>query len=138
MAVQWILAFALAIDLAGVKAEPNLEKRSERALDYANSALDAARDAYGRGEFEPYQAQLNEVSASVDIAYEALEQTGKDPRRNPRAFKRAEMRTRELLRRIEGLVQAVNYADREAVEKVQERVAAVHDNLLEGIMSKRK
>jgi hypothetical protein len=138
MALQWILAFALAIDLAGVKAEPNLEKRSERALDYANSALDGARDAYVRGEFEPYQAQLNEISESVDIAYEALAQTGKDPRRNPKSFKRAEMRTRELLRRIEGLLQTVNYADREAVEKVKERVAAVHDNLLEGIMSKRK
>ena len=134
----WILALALAIDLAGVKAEPNLEKRSERALDYANAALDAARDAYSRGEFEQTQAQLEEVGASVDVAYDALEKTGKDPRRSPKFFKLAEMRTRELLRRIEGLMQTVNYADREAVQKLQERVAAVHDNLLEGIMSKRK
>ena len=134
----WILALALAIDLAGVKAEPNLEKRSERALDYANAALDAARDAYSRSEFEQTQAQLEEVGASVDVAYDALEKTGKDPRRSPKFFKLAEMRTRELLRRIEGLMQTVNYADREAVQKLQERVAAVHDNLLEGIMSKRK
>jgi hypothetical protein len=136
--MQWILALALAIDLAGVKSEPNLEKRSERALDYANTALDSARDAYMRGEFEQTLAQLEEVGASVDVAYDALEQTGKDPRRNPKFFKRAEMRTRELLRRIEGLLQTVSYADREPVQNLQQRVAAVHDNLLEGIMSKRK
>ena len=35
----------LALDLAGIKAEPKLEKRSELALEYANSALDSARDA---------------------------------------------------------------------------------------------
>jgi hypothetical protein len=136
--MQWILALALAMDLAGVKSEPNLEKRSERALDYANLALDAARDAYGRGEFDQCQAQLEEVGASVDVAYEALSQTGKDPSRNPKFFKRAELRTRELLRRIEGLLQTVSYADRETVQKVHERVSMVHDNLLEGIMSKRK
>lgn len=136
--MYWILALTLALDLTGVKSEPNLEKRSERALDYANTALDAARDAYGRGEFDACQTQLDEVGASVDVAYEALTQTGKDPGRNPRAFKRAEMRTRELLRRIEGLLQTVSYSDREAVQKIHERVSMVHDHLLEGIMSKRK
>ena len=134
----WILALALATDLAAIKSEPNLEKRSERALDYANQALDAARDAYTRGEFEQTQAQLEEVGASVDVAYQALEQTGKDPRRNPKFFKRAELRTRELLRRLEGLLQIVSYSDREPVERIHDRVAAVHDHLLEGIMSKGK
>jgi hypothetical protein len=141
--MQWILALTLAgnlaaMDLAGIRAEPNLEKRSERALDYANVALDAARDAYGKGDFDECQAQLDEVGASVDVAYEALTQTGKDPSRNPKFFKRAEMRTRELLRRIDGLLQTVSYADREAVQKIHSRVSEVHDHLLEGIMSKRK
>src|SRR6516165_6207036 len=119
--MQWILVLTLAMDLAAVKSEPNLEKRCDRALDYANLALDMARDAYGRGEFEETQTQVHEVGASVDVAYEALEQTGKDPARNPKAFKRAEMRTRELLRRIEGLLQTVSYADREPVQNLQQR-----------------
>ncbi|MBV8847741.1 MAG: hypothetical protein JO307_33420 [Bryobacterales bacterium] len=136
--MQWILALTLAIDLAGVQSEPNLEKRSEMALDYANQALDAARESYSRGEFEQTQAQLEDVGASVDVAYQALEKTGKDPRRSPKFFKRAELRTRELLRRLDGLLQTVSFADRDVVEKVHARVAAVHDNLLEGIMSKGK
>src|SRR6266516_3692564 len=100
--MQWILVLALAFDLAAVKSEVNLEKRSDRALDNANLALDAARDAYTKGDFDESQAQLDEVGESVDLAYESLSKTGKDPRRDPKWFKRAEMRTRELLRRLEG------------------------------------
>lgn len=137
----WSLAFGQAPqavpDLGAVKSEPNLEKRSERALDNANLALDAARDAYGRGEFEQSKAELEEVGASVDLAYESLQQTGKDPRRNGK-FKQAELRTRELLRRLQGFGQTMSFADRSVLDKVRDRISMVHDDLLDGIMSKRK
>jgi hypothetical protein len=137
----WGLAFAQAPqagpDLGAVKSEPNLEKRSDRALDNANLALDAARDAYGRGEVEQSKAALEQVGASVDLAYESLQQTGKDPRRNGK-FKQAELRMRELLRRLEGFGQTMSFTDRGILDKIRDRVSMVHDDLLEGIMSKRK
>ena len=140
--MRWMLIFALgtlalASDLAGVKAEPNLEKRSDRALENANSALDQARDAYTRGEYDESQTQLDEVGASVDLAYESLRQTGKDPRRSGK-FKQAEMRLRELLRRLEGMRQMVSFTDRAAVDKLRDHVSAIHDNLLDGVMGRRK
>ena len=140
--MRWMLIFALgtvalASDLAGVKAEPNLEKRSDRALENANSALDAARDAYTRGEYDQSQTQLDEVGASVDLAYESLRQTGKDPRHSGK-FKQAEMRLRELLRRLEGLRQMVSFTDRAAVDKLRDHVSDIHDNLLDGVMGRRK
>jgi hypothetical protein len=135
--MQWILVLALAFDLASVKSEPNLEKRSELALTNANTALDSARDAYGQGDLDKTQANLEEVLDSVDIAYQALSDTGKDPRKD-RFFKRAELRTRELIRRLEGLGQTMSFTDRGIVDKVRDRVSEIHDNLLTGIMSKRK
>lgn len=141
VAGAWGLAFAqtpqAAPDLGAVKSEPNLEKRSDRALDNANLALDAARDAYGRGEFEHSKAALEQVGASVDLAYESLQQTGKDPRRNGK-FKQAELRIRELLRRLEGFGQSMSFTDRTVLDKIRDRVSMVHDDLLDGIMSKRK
>ena len=141
MAGAWGLAFSQASqagpDLAGVKSEPNLEKRSDRALDNANLALDAARDAYGRGEFEQSKAALEQVGASVDLAFESLQQTGKDPRRNGK-FKQAELRIRELLRRLEGFGQTMSFTDRTVLDKIRDRVSMIHDDLLDGIMSKRK
>jgi hypothetical protein len=135
--MHWILMLALAFDLASVKSEPNLEKRSELALINANTALDSARDAYGQGDLDKTQANLDEVRDSVDLAYQALSDTGKDPRKD-RFFKRAELKTRELLRRLEGLDQTMSFADRGIVDKVRDRVSEIHDNLLKGIMSKKK
>jgi ribosome assembly protein YihI (activator of Der GTPase) len=135
--MHWILLLALAFDLASVKSEPNLEKRSELALINANTALDSARDAYGQGDLDKTQANLDEVLDSVDLAYQALSDTGKDPRKD-RFFKKAELKTRELLRRLEGLDQTMSFADRGIVDKVRDRVSEIHDNLLKGIMSKKK
>jgi hypothetical protein len=132
-----ILLFALAFDLGSVKSEPNLEKRSERALDYANLALDAARDDYNAGNIDKTQTELEEVCDSVDLAYESLADTGKDPRKDPKFFKRAELRTREILRRLEGLAPGMSGVDHGTLEKVRARISDVHDNLLKGIMTKK-
>jgi hypothetical protein len=61
----------------------------------------------------------------------------KNPRNN-KYFKKAELRTRELIRRLDGLAHLVSVDERDAVGKVREHVAEVHDNLLKGIMSKKK
>ncbi len=135
--MQWILLLTLAFDLATIKSEPNLEKRSELALTNANAALDSAREAYNKGDLDRTETNLNEVLDSVDLAYQALSDTGKDPRKD-RFFKQAELRTRALLRRLEGLGETMSAADRGVVEKVREEVSEIHDNLLTGIMSKRK
>lgn len=137
--MYWVVVTLLvfAFDLGSIRTEPNLERRSELALDYANAALDQARDSYGAGDLPKTEASLNEVSESVDLAYQSLEDTGKDPRRSSK-FKRAELKTRELLRRLEGLRQTLNFEDRPLIEKVRDRVAEIHDNLLKGIMSKKK
>lgn len=133
-----ILVLALAFDLTSITSEPNLEKRSERALDYANLALDAARDHYNAGDYDKSQSDLQEVRDSVELAYQSLSDTGKDPRKDPKFFKRAELRVRELLRRLEGIGAGMSLVDRGALEKVRERISEVHDNLLNGIMTKRK
>jgi hypothetical protein len=48
------------------------------------------------------------------------------------------VRTRELLRRLEGLRETMSVADRAGVEKIRDSVSDIHDNLLKGIMSKKK
>lgn len=136
--MQWILVLTLAFDLAAVKSEPNLEKRSELALAHANVALDAARDDYNAGEVGKTQSELEEVCDSVDVAYEALADTGKDPHKDPKFFKRAELRINELLRRLESLAPGMTGVDRGTLDNVRARISAVHDKLLTGIMTRSK
>lgn len=132
-----LLILCFAFDLTAIRQEPNLERRSERALDNASTAMDAARDASTAGELEKLKADLDELRASVDLAYQSLVESGKSARRNPKFFKRAELKTRVLMRRLEGLEQAVDSDDRAIVVGVRERVAKVHDDLIQDIMQKK-
>ena len=127
-----------AADLDAVKQEPNLERRSERAMEAAGGALDQAREAYQAGDSDRGRAAAEEVGASVDLAQQSLEQTGKDARRNPKFFKKTEMAVRQLLRRIEALKQNVNFDDQPVVERLRQHVSDVHDELIRNIMGKKK
>lgn len=135
--MQALLILCLAFDLASIKSEPNLERRSERAVDNASAAMDLARDASSASDSLKIKAALEEVRDSVELAYQSLIESGKSARRNPKFFKRAELKTRELMRRLEGLAQAVDSDDRIFVESVRERVSKVHDDLIQDIMQKK-
>jgi hypothetical protein len=130
-----LLILCLAFDLAAIKLEPNLERRSDLALGNASAAMDAARDA--STDEVKLKAALTELRESVDLAYQSLVDSGKSARRSPKFFKRAELKTRELMRRLEGLAQAVDADDRVFVESVRDRVSKVHDDLIQDIMQKK-
>ena len=133
-----LLTMLLAADLAGIKAEPKLEKRSELALQYAASALDTARDTYKKGDVDASRAALGEVEAGVQLSYDSLMATGKDARRNSRPFKEAEKATRQILRRLDGLSDLMSAFDRSAIEPVHRTISDIHDKLITGIMGKKK
>jgi hypothetical protein len=125
--------------LEQVRAEPNLEKRSVLAMDNAAAALKEARAAYNAGDTAKAADKVKEIEESVDVAYAALEKTGKDPRRSPKWFKHAEIQSNELLRSIEAFEHDMSLDDRAILEKTKEKVQQVHDDLLAGLMGgKRK
>lgn len=130
-----VVTIAFALDLSSVKSEPKLEKRSELALQYASSALDTAKAAYRDGQFEQTQAALGEVQSAVSLSYESLLATGKNPRKSSKPFKDAEKATRELLRRLAGLRDAMSVVDHPVVDPIVAEVTNVHDRLLTGIMT---
>jgi hypothetical protein len=132
-----LVILCLIMDLSSIKSEPNLERRSDMALDYASAELDTARDSYSAGDFDKWRSALGDVGDAVKLSYQALEETGKNAR-NDKHFKHAELKTREFLRRLDGLRQLVSAEDQDAVDKVRASVAEVHDELLQGIMSKKK
>ena len=140
LTLPFMLAMVVAIraEIPRIQAEPNLEKRSKLALDNADQALKLARDAYDKSDLINTAGLLAEVKASVELADASLKSTGKKPSRSPKAFKYAELRTSELLRRLETFSQDMNFADRPMIEPVRSTVQHVHDALLDAIMEKGK
>ena len=124
----------LRADLKTALAEPNLGKRSKLALDNAAVALKAAREAYGNGDNQAAAAAAGEIQQSVDLAYDSLMKTGKNPRNSPRWFKPAEIATRDLSKKLDSFQRDMDYADRPLLDRVKARVQQVHDELLLGLM----
>jgi hypothetical protein len=132
-------AGCLRADLNPALAESNLGKRSKLALENAAAALKAAREAYATGDNQKVAAAADEIQQSVDLAYDSLMKTGKNPRNSPRWFKPAEISTRELSKKLDTFQQEMDFADRPLLDKVRARVQQVHDELLLGLMEgKRK
>jgi hypothetical protein len=132
-------AGCLRADLKPALAESNLGKRSKLALDNAAAALKAAREAYSKGDNQKVAAAAAEIQQSVDLAYDSLMKTGKNPRNSPRWFKAAEISTRELSKKLDTFQRDMDFADRPLLDKVKARVQQVHDELLLGLMEgKRK
>ena len=131
----WIfLAFA---DLATVKAEPDLNRRSELALVNADEKIDQARQAYQAGDEAAEAAAIQEVADSVTLSYDALEKTSGAPRKS-RYYKRAELKVSALMRRLSGFRDEVSFDFRPKVDEVLKRLSDVHDELLSDIMSRKK
>jgi hypothetical protein len=121
-------------DLQKAMAEPNLEKRSKLALENAAAALRAARDAYDKGASDQVKSFVAETSESVALAMKSLDDTGKNPRRSPKWFKRAELELRNLGRRIDDFRQEMSYTDRALLDPVRTQVQQAHDRLLTELM----
>jgi hypothetical protein len=131
-------AVTLRADLAKARAENNLEKRSGLALDNAVVAYDTARAAYEKGDSSGLAAAVAEMQESVELAYKSLKATGKDPRRSPKWFKRAEIRTRELLRKLDAFQQDMSFTERPMLDGAKAQIQKVHDDLLLGLMEGKK
>jgi len=136
------LIFALVpaaqADLKAALAERDLGKRSKLALDNAAETLKAARAALQAGENEKIAAAAAEMKESVDLAYDSLKSTGKDPRKSPKWFKHAEIATRDLLKKLDTLQQDMNFQDRSVLSELKTRLQQVHDELLVGLMEGNK
>jgi hypothetical protein len=125
-------------DLAHIQSEPRPDKRAHLALDNADAVLKQARDAYDKGDTQGVSTLLDDVQRSVELAQTSLKQTGKNPSRSPKHFKYAELKTRELLRKLDSFREAMSVTDRPAVDRVIATVQKIHDALLDGIMGKNK
>ena len=133
------MALGSQADLGSIQSEPKPERRAQLALENADGALKAAQDAYlAKGDLKQTGASLDEFSESVQLAYTSLVGTHKTPSRSPKHFKRAEIKTRELLRRLNDFRDQMGVDDREIADKAHAIVQKVHEDLLEGIMGGKK
>jgi hypothetical protein len=124
--------------LEAVKAEPNLEKRSEKALLAAQHFLDQLRKSGDLHDRAAVQTALDDIRAGVELCVDSLRDSGKDARRSPKYFKKAEIGLRKLNRHLEDVRIALSADDRSPVAALLVYTHQVQDDLLLGIFTKKK
>lgn len=139
------IAALLAVPLAAAqspldaaKAESNPEKRSEKALQASQKVLDELRRHGDLGDRAAVKTALANIRAGVELCVESLEASGKDARRSPKYFKKAEIALRKLNRYLEDLRIALPGDDRAPVADLLTYTHQVQDDLLLGIFTKKK
>lgn len=124
------------VTLEEVKSEPNLEKRSQKALDFAAHALDQARKlSSGGGSMGELEALLKDVVDGVELSLKSLRDTGKKPSKLSRQYKRGELKSREMLRLLENLVLALSFDSRPPAEAARDKINGLHEEFLLAVMT---
>ncbi|MFN7922139.1 MAG: hypothetical protein U0Q16_18700 [Bryobacteraceae bacterium] len=129
---------ALRADLDSVRNEPDLEKRSEKALANAESALDRARGAYQKSDDKEFKGALDELNQSLDLCKGSLDESGKNARKRPKYFKKAEIGIRHLVRRLDNFKVEMSPDDRAPLEGLIDKAHKVQEEILQAIMGKKK
>ena len=113
-----------------VSNEPVAEKRYQLALVEAGKILASAKDN------DP-QKSLESAAELTEFALTTIESMGKPPHKNATNYKKIELRTREFLRRAEAIRKEAGIDERPSLEAAFNRINAVHEKVLEGVMSKK-
>ena len=122
---------------AEILAEKAFDKRAELALKEADDEISRAAKTYSDGDMKAFQSHVEAVGELVEFTLKSLQDSGMRGGKRVKNFKRAEMKMRSLLRRLETLEIQVSADDRPSVERVQKVVSEAREHVLYDIMSKR-
>lgn len=132
-----LTAVAACADIQSVMTEPNLEKRSERALANADAELDVARKANREQDSKAFSSALDQVRQSIELCYKSLQESGKAARKSPKYFKKAEMKLRDIAKRLDNMEKDVMMDERGPVISLKKRVEELNEQLVLDIMTKK-
>jgi hypothetical protein len=120
-----------------VRAENNLERRADKAWKFAADRLKDAAKAHSEGHWDQTRAAVDLMIEAVELGHQALEQTGKDPRKRFKHFKRGEVQTQALQKQLGELMRTMGYEEEEELRPVAKRLEEVHEALLHSVMGLR-
>lgn len=127
----------LRADLVSIKAEPNAEKRTDKAMDYGAKMLIEVRENFSRHEMKKLETSLAGFREALELTLTSLDATGKDPAKNPRVHKKVELRLREFMRKLKTMEHDLDFEDRTMIRPLIDQVERIQDDLVQGIFSKK-
>lgn len=114
-----------------LKTEHDPGRRSEKALDLADSAFENAKASYDKGEVHKGDEELDNMTAAIKECADALNTAHK-----AKYYKKAEMKVAGLQRRLQDLLNNLSIQERGWAEYISRKLEELHDQILDGVMRK--
>jgi hypothetical protein len=114
-----------------LQAEHDPARRSEKAVMFAETAFDSARESYSKGDVHKGDAQLEDMTNALNECVSSLAAA-----RKAKFYKKAELHVAYLQRRMQGLLDEIEVQQRGWAEYTQRKLDEIHDKLLDGVMRK--
>jgi hypothetical protein len=131
-----MLAPQPADSLEQIRKEPDLVRRGERALAYADAAAVRARQIVRESGSRAHLFEvLEETVQAAELSLKSFRDTGRKASKLSKQYKRGELRSREIVRQLGDIASALSIDDRPGAEKLRDRVSLVHEEYLLGVMS---
>ena len=108
------------------------------AVDFAAISEKNAEAAFTNGDMKAMAAELNTMKESMELARDSFVESKKTPGRSPGLYKYAELRSRELLIRLDDLERRMYIDDRDLMTLPKASVQEIHDAWFDGIMGRKK
>lgn len=129
---------AASDDQAKIKAKLQSEKdpikRAQLEVRLAEFRLDEAQQNYDGGTPEKGLEQLREMVQLLADAHDRMFDTGRNPRKKPKGFKEAEIKFREIVRRLKDLRLSIPLDEREPLDTMVVQISKMQEHLLDGLM----
>ena len=126
-------------------SEAKLEKRIRREvrpirkvrlqIKLARLRLRKSAKSYGELRIKGGRKYLKGYIEIVELAFGALQKSGRDPTQNPQGFKDLEIAIRQDTRLLEDLKQQVPYDEREGIQGAINRVDEIREQVLESLFA---
>ena len=126
------------LTLDQVRADPNPEHRAKAAVDYAMIAERAAEQASDNGDGARLATELKNMVAAMELARDSFTAAGKTPSRQPGSFINVELRSHDILHRLEDLRHKMDVDQQPILDGPIMKVQEIHDAWFDGIMGKKK
>jgi hypothetical protein len=137
-AIVLLLSQPAPSSLDQIRADSNLEHRAKSAIEFATQAERNAEADYSKGDLAATSTDLKTMESAVEVARDAFNQTGKTPQRHAGPYKTAELRTQEMLIRLNDLERRMDADERHVIEGPRAKVQEIHDAWFDGIMGKKR
>ena len=121
-----------------IRVDANLEHRARAAIDFAAAIERTAESDYSKGDMNAVAADLKTMAEAIELANEALRQTGRTAMRHPAPYKYGELKTQDMLVRLNDLDHRMEPDERVALDGPRNKIQEIHDAWFDGIMSKKK